>query len=374
MSKKSANRLGEILVGKKLLTTAQLDIALAEQASRRLRLEKDPHAQLGSSSLGEILVELGFINRLALNRGLNWQAIVRKLAIAMSFCAPLMVASEAAVAASSAASVASSSRSSSSAASSSSKVADVTAPTAIAKISLQSFLWDRVALSWTPATDNVAVTSYRVYRDNVLIATVSGSQPNYTDFSVAPLKQYLYGVSAGDAAGNWSKIVSLLVQTAAKPANAVSSSSVKSSASSKASAAAAGMSSAASSVRSSASMSSQASVPPSKPPIYVSATTKISKVSGSAAFKWSIPARRENGKVLAITELAGYEFRYRLASEPNFSYMSFDDPKHNFNNLSNLAGDYIFQVAAYDKTGLYSTFVDVVPLAGAPVVVASATR
>jgi chitodextrinase len=59
-----------------------------------------------------------------------------------------------------------------------------------------------IALSWTASTDNVGVTGYTVYRDNVQIATVaSGTTYNVTG---APTGTHLYAVSATDAAGNES--------------------------------------------------------------------------------------------------------------------------------------------------------------------------
>ena len=57
-----------------------------------------------------------------------------------------------------------------------------------------------IDLSWTAATDNVAVTGYRIFRDGGLINTVTG-----TTFSdAAPLGSHSYGVTAIDAAGNES--------------------------------------------------------------------------------------------------------------------------------------------------------------------------
>ena len=59
-----------------------------------------------------------------------------------------------------------------------------------------------VDLSWLPAMDNEAVVAYNVYQDGALIGTVAG-----TDFYVSgltPLTDYVFGVSAVDAAGNES--------------------------------------------------------------------------------------------------------------------------------------------------------------------------
>jgi fibronectin type 3 domain-containing protein len=57
-----------------------------------------------------------------------------------------------------------------------------------------------VKLTWTAATDNVGVTSYRVYRGTTLLG--SSTTPAYTD--TAPLSTGTYTVRAVDGAGNVS--------------------------------------------------------------------------------------------------------------------------------------------------------------------------
>jgi fibronectin type 3 domain-containing protein len=59
----------------------------------------------------------------------------------------------------------------------------------------------QVTLNWAPATDDVAVTGYIVYRDGVqLTAGVIGT--SYTDSTVAELKRYSYTVRAVDFGSN----------------------------------------------------------------------------------------------------------------------------------------------------------------------------
>jgi chitodextrinase len=60
----------------------------------------------------------------------------------------------------------------------------------------------RVALAWTASTDDVGVTGYRIYRNNVVVATVGGT--SWTDLAVTPNTRYAYAVTARDAAGNES--------------------------------------------------------------------------------------------------------------------------------------------------------------------------
>ncbi|MGL6129287.1 endonuclease, partial [Chryseobacterium artocarpi] len=61
-----------------------------------------------------------------------------------------------------------------------------------------------IALSWTASTDNIGVTSYLVYANGVLKATVSGSTTSTTVTGLSPLTQYTFYVIAKDAAGNSS--------------------------------------------------------------------------------------------------------------------------------------------------------------------------
>ncbi len=69
-----------------------------------------------------------------------------------------------------------------------------------------------VNLSWSASTDNVGVTSYKVYRDGQQIATV-GAQTSYGDQTVAAAATYAYRVQALDAAGNASDLSAPLTVT-----------------------------------------------------------------------------------------------------------------------------------------------------------------
>jgi chitodextrinase len=61
---------------------------------------------------------------------------------------------------------------------------------------------DVVYLSWTPSSDNVAVATYQVFRNNVKIAV--SSVPGYQDTTVKGSTTYTYKVLAADANGNLS--------------------------------------------------------------------------------------------------------------------------------------------------------------------------
>ncbi|MEN0038554.1 MAG: carbohydrate-binding protein [Cellvibrio sp.] len=95
--KQELTRLGDILVSKGLITPEQLDAAIREQSRRKLLLDPlDPNAKV--APIGELLIELGFIDRLQLKRGLNWQQRLRRASIAMALCAPFMIFSPSAAA------------------------------------------------------------------------------------------------------------------------------------------------------------------------------------------------------------------------------------------------------------------------------------
>jgi hypothetical protein len=466
VNKTTSTRLGQILLEKGLVTTEQLDIAVKEQYKRRHELDAFDESLGVKTSLGEILIELGFIDRLQLKRGLSWQLKLRKMAIVMSFCAPLMTATYGAAAAtsgfgprptftassssvaptqnpsftktsssassapsksvvdndpidlsssdnkplplpaSSASSVASSvpasivksssssskasvfavSSSKSSGVSSNSSGVDSLAPKVPEKITVVEALSDHVQLSWVAATDNIAVTRYKIYRDQVQIDTLEGSQLGYFDFGVAPGKTYLYGISAGDEAGNWSAIKSVFAQTASVPLDStvgspasssessvpsvvVSSSSKpatftptsSSSVSSKASSAAVSSSSSAPAKVSSSSSSSSSKAASTSSSSSVAAGLKTSTVAGPVSFSWTAPSLRENGSTLDITEVGGYELRYRKVADNTYTYVTINDAWTNTYNFAWLEGTYLFQIAAFDKNGLYSNFIDIAP-------------
>src|SRR5216117_1904062 len=60
----------------------------------------------------------------------------------------------------------------------------------------------QIDLSWSPATDNVGVTGYRVYRDGTLAASPTGTSVSITGLSASTT--YSFTVAAVDAAGNAS--------------------------------------------------------------------------------------------------------------------------------------------------------------------------
>jgi chitodextrinase len=79
-------------------------------------------------------------------------------------------------------------------------VPDTTPPTMPTNLSVTGTTASTVSLSWTPSTDNVAVTGYKIYQGGVLAGTSAVS--SYTIAALAPSTTYSYTVAAYDAAGN----------------------------------------------------------------------------------------------------------------------------------------------------------------------------
>lgn len=379
MDKKNVSRLGEILVEKGLVTSQQLDVAVKEQIRRRQRIDPLDSKLRESTSLGEILIELGFINRLQLNRGLNWQLLLRKLTMAMALLAPLMTMSTGATAQSSATSSVSSSTQSTA-----SKTLPVTIQaedySSMSGIKTQAttdtggglnvgYVDNGDWISYSGTVVSIPVTG--VYKITYRIASPGGggsfalkeatgnvtydtvTVPNTGDFQQWVNVERLVSLSAG----NHSFMINFIARGQGINLNWFKIESVGSSSSSSVSSSSKPSSSSNSSVASSQTSSSTVSTA-----AQTSSTGTVVTVSGGVGLAWRVPTMRENGDPLDITELGGYELRFRTATNENFTYITINDPWTNYYNFSWLVGDYIFQVAAFDKSGVYSNFVDVTPL------------
>ncbi|WP_078901150.1 glycoside hydrolase family 48 protein [Actinacidiphila yeochonensis] len=88
---------------------------------------------------------------------------------------------------------------------------DTTAPSAPTGLKVSGTTSSTVSLTWTAATDNVAVTGYNVYRGSTLAG--SSTTTSFTDTGLAGSAQYSYTVKAFDAAGNLSAASSAVTAT-----------------------------------------------------------------------------------------------------------------------------------------------------------------
>lgn len=82
------------------------------------------------------------------------------------------------------------------------EVVDASAPTAPTGLKASAADATTLKLSWTASSDNVGVTSYKVYRSEVQLASVTTTA--FTDTGLRAATAYTYSVSACDAAGNCS--------------------------------------------------------------------------------------------------------------------------------------------------------------------------
>ena len=81
---------------------------------------------------------------------------------------------------------------------------DVIAPTWAqgSAVNVSAVSLTSLTLSWTPAEDDRGVTAYKVYKNGVLEATITGTIVNVTGLTSGTT--YTFKIEAGDAAGNWS--------------------------------------------------------------------------------------------------------------------------------------------------------------------------
>ncbi len=87
--------------------------------------------------------------------------------------------------------------------------ADNEVPSAPTEVRALPSALDEIVLVWEPATDDMGVVAYRIYRENVFVATTPF--PVYTDSALLANTTYTYEVTAIDSVGNES-LVSLAAQ------------------------------------------------------------------------------------------------------------------------------------------------------------------
>jgi chitodextrinase len=79
---------------------------------------------------------------------------------------------------------------------------DLEAPSVPGNVNATAGSGFRIDLSWDASTDNVGVSSYRIYRDGSFLNSTSST--TFSDIGLTPLTTYSYTISAVDAAGNTS--------------------------------------------------------------------------------------------------------------------------------------------------------------------------
>ena len=92
---------------------------------------------------------------------------------------------------------------------------DVTPPSAPALLTETGSTGTSITLSWTPSTDNAAVTGYAVYQAGALLTSVATTSYTLTGLSCG--SSYNVAVRAYDPSANYSTPVSMTAATAACP-------------------------------------------------------------------------------------------------------------------------------------------------------------
>lgn len=178
--------------------------------------------------------------------------------------------------------------------------ADVTPPSVPGSFRASDVGQDRISLRWNASSDDVGVTRYAIHRDGSHLTTVSSNTRTFTDSGLRAGTTYRYTIRAGDAAGNWSGFSSTLVLS----------------------------------------------------------TTSAPDPAVGYTLEWTPPSARENGEYLELSDIGGYEIRYRRANESQYQTVTVGS-RATHHTFTELLGDYEFEIAAFDTDGLYSKFVTI---------------
>lgn len=92
-----------------------------------------------------------------------------------------------------------------------------------------------------------------------------------------------------------------------------------------------------------------------------SAASHSDLIDGPVLLKWSVPSARENGDQLDTEEIGGYELRYKVKEDDNYTSVIVEGGYVNNYYFNHLEGNLTFEIAAYDTNGLYSRFVEIQP-------------
>ncbi len=95
-------------------------------------------------------------------------------------------------------------------------ISDTQSPTMPTGITATAISTSAINLTWVASTDNVGVTTYKVYRSGTLLATL-GNVTSYGDTGLIASTSYSYTVSACDLAGNCSAQSTVALATTNPP-------------------------------------------------------------------------------------------------------------------------------------------------------------
>ncbi|MES2675351.1 MAG: hypothetical protein V4660_14010 [Pseudomonadota bacterium] len=95
--------------------------------------------------------------------------------------------------------------------------------------------------------------------------------------------------------------------------------------------------------------------------IALSSKSASSKQAGAlgATIEWRQPAARKNGDYLELSEIGGYQIRYKAPTATTFSYITIEGNSTTKYVFDKSAIGLKFEIAVYDESGLYSDFVTI---------------
>lgn len=220
-----------------------------------------------------------------------------------------------------------------------------------------------IGLSWGPASDETGISSYEILRNGAHIATTTAETLDFEDKGLVPDTTYNYAIRAVDTIGHRSpsttpinaKTLAEIASSSSSLSSMQRSSSINSSSYNSNSSRNSSYSSKTNSTSSKATSSSSNSTSLPKSSQHASSTA-----AGMVNLTWDIPNQREDGSFLELYEIGGYELRHKPSGSTTFiSRVIANATTRNF-TLTASRSD-IFEIAAYDRNGLYSKFVKITP-------------
>ncbi len=230
-------------------------------------------------------------------------------------------------------------------------------PTRPATPGIALISYRNIGLYWGSAHDDTGVTGYEILRNGTHIASTDAATLAFDDRGLTQDTTYSYAIRAVDIIGNRSLLTMTI--NAKTLAEVESSSSQTSSTSSTYSSS--NLDSLSSAVSSTSLSISSKSLSSSKPNSISSSSRASSSIpSRTINLAWDIPKQREDGSFLELNEISGYELRHKPKGSVIFiSRVISNATTRNF-SLTGSRSD-IFEIAAFDRNGLYSKFVKITP-------------
>lgn len=238
------------------------------------------------------------------------------------------------------------SRPSSAAASSSPEDAGDITPPSTPQLQPYRLSESSITLIWEHAVDDIGMHSYKIYRNDQLVATLDYPMTKYADNNLPSGSTYTYTITALDMSGNLSPSSEPLTIHTLAPINYSSSSASTTSQQS------------ISSVVSSTPISSVSSISVSSRAISSNSTSSamsrpILKLS------WSHPTKRENGSFFELNEIGGYEIRFKQNPTSRYTYLTLSGNHITSYSTNLIPTSSTVEIAVYDTNGFFSDFVSI---------------